>query len=58
MDRRAHQLRPHRATLGDQAAELLRIEVAQPRRQRDVRVRGDLRLHPDEPLDHRGGGEA
>ena len=45
VDRRAHQLRPHRARVAISVAQLARVEALEPRPQRDVRVRRLLRLH-------------
>ena len=54
VDRRAHERRAHRLARRRSASlSSCGVEVAQARPQRDVGVLGHLRLHADEPLDHR-----
>ena len=52
VNRRPHELRADRSAFGDQSAELLGIEVVEPRPERHVRVSRLLGLHAHEPLGH------
>jgi hypothetical protein len=54
MHRAAHERDPHELAVGEHAAELVRVEVPQPRPQPHVGRHGGLRLKPGEMLHRRG----
>jgi hypothetical protein len=53
----AHQRDAHRASLQDQARQIVGMEVLQTRPQADVRRSGRLCLHADQVFDRLEGGQ-